>query len=546
MTTSKGALPVSYYTETPGEKKSLEDFLRIQDELETALTNRQQLFDPVLLAMAQGFLAPTKTGKFGEALGNVAAQVAPAQQAEEKRMLENIAMRRDLAASKLGAQQASRDEQMLRGLLKPTPTTPAATPAAEGATSPAAPAEGAPAAEPVAGAPLAPKPAEAQTTAAPVRGLQEGSTLDQLTGPQLSAMAISNNPRVQALAKFVLNLRKDDRENLMVVGGNLVDTRTREVVFTGAEEQKPYTLPGVEGQFLMTPSEYRELIGRVGNLTGEARDQAVRDFVRGRQTKEQIEASGERARERAKGDVKLEEAIFADAKVAPDLIRSADTLIQLATNPNTKGTFGILAQSGFLGALGQLGENTLRVGSYNIGIPSIEQAIRTATRSPAEIRAAELASAASTTLELNFRKLFYKGEGNVSNMEAEVVRQLGGSIKDTPEGIVAKAQMIKLRSEFDRKAADVFRAAQKRGVSVRDFKDSEEYKTAVKEYDDGIQTVRDSIINFQPAASGAPASGRPAAGPDRSNTMIQPGSAGPRTVWRREGTTWVDTKQAAK
>jgi hypothetical protein len=536
MTTSKGALPVSYYTETPGEKKSLEDFLRIQDELEKALTNRQQLFDPVLLAMAQGFLAPTKTGKFGEALGNVAAQVAPAQQAEEKRMLENIAMRRDLAASKLGAQQASRDEEMLRKLFKSSAATPAATPtatpAAEGATPPAAPTEGVPATEPVAGAPLASKPAEAQATAAPVRGLQEGSTLDQLTGPQLSAMAISNNPRVQALAKFVLNLRKDDRENLMVVGGNLVDTRTKEVVFTGAEEQKPYTLPGVEGQFLMTPSEYRELIGRVGNLTGEARDQAVRDFVRGRQTKEQIEASGERAKERAKGDVKLEEAIFADAKVAPDLIRSADTLIQLATNPNTKGTFGILAQSGFLGALGQLGENTLRVGSYNIGIPSIEQAIRTATRSPAEIRAAELASAASTTLELNFRKLFYKGEGNVSNMEAEVVRQLGGSIKDTPEGIVAKAQMIKLRSEFDRKAADVFRAAQKRGISVRDFKDTDEYKTAVKEYDDGIQTVRDSIINFQPAASGAPAGGRPAAGaaarpaertmPDGSVWVLQP------------------------
>lgn len=546
MTTSKGALPVSYYTETPGEKKSLEDFLRIQEELETALTNRQQLFDPVLLAMAQGFLAPTKTGKFGEALGNVAAQVAPAQQAEEKRMLENIAMRRDLAASKLGAQQASRDEQMLRGLLKPSTATPTATPAAEGTKPPAAPVEGAPAAEPVAGAPLAPGPAEAQATAAPVRGLQEGSTLDQLTGPQLSAMAISNNPRVQALAKYVLNLREDERKNLMVVGGNLVDARTREVVFTGAEEQKPYSFPGIEGRFPMTPSEYKKIVAQVGNLTGEAQAQKIRDILKGRQTLEEQEAASERSRERAKGDVKLEEAIFADAKVAPELIRSADTLIQLASNPNTKRTFGILAQSGFLGALGQLGENTLRVGSYNIGVPSIEQAIRTATRTPAEIRAAEIASAASTTLELNFRQLFYKGQGNVSNMEAETIRQLGGSIKDTPEGIVAKAQMVKLRSEFDRKAAEIFRAAQKRGVSVRDFKDSEEYKTAVKEYDDGIQTVRDSIINFQPAASGAPAGGRPAAGPDRSNTMIQPGSAGPRTVWRREGTTWVDTKQVAK
>lgn len=505
MSTSKGALPVSYYTETPAEKRSLEDFLRIQEELEAALNRRQdQLFDPVMLAMAQGFLAPTKTGKFGESLGNVAAAVAPAQQAEEKRRLENIAMRRDLAASKLGAQQASRDEQMLRGLLKPPTATPTATPAAEGTTPPAAPVEGAPTAEPVAGAPLAPRPAEAQATAAPVRGLQEGSTLDQLTGPQLSAMAISNNPRVQALAKYVLNLREDERKNLMVVGGNLVDTRTREVVFTGAEEQKPYSFPGIEGRFPMTPSEYKKIVAQVGDLTGEAQAQKIRDILKGRQTLEEQEAASERFRERAKGDVKLEEAIFADAKVAPELIRSADTLIQLASNPNTKRTFGILAQSGFLGALGQLGENTLRVGSYNIGVPSIEQAIRTATRTPAEIRAAEIASAASTTLELNFRQLFYKGQGNVSNMEAETIRQLGGSIKDTPEGIVAKAQMVKLRSEFDRKAAEIFRAAQKRGVSVRDFKDTDEYKAAVKEYDDGIQTVRDSIINFQPSAGTAP------------------------------------------
>lgn len=525
MTTSKGALQApSLYAETPTEKKSLEDFLRIQDELEKALTNRQQLFDPVLLAMAQGFLAPTKTGKFGEALGNVAAQIAPAQQTEEKRMLENIAMRRDLAAAKLGAQQAARDEQMMRGLLKP----PTATPAAEGAATPAAPAEGAPAAEPVAGAPLAPRPAEAQATAAPVRGLQEGSTLDQLTGPQLSAMAISNNPRVQALAKFVLNLREDERKNLMVVGGNLVDARTREVVFTGAEEQKPYSFPGIEGRFPMTPSEYKKIVAQVGDLTGEAQAQKIRDILKGRQTLEDQEAASERSRERAKGDVKLEEAIFADAKVAPELIRSADTLIQLASNPNTKRTFGILAQSGFLGALGQLGENTLRVGSYNIGVPSIEQAIRTATRTPAEIRAAEIASAASTTLELNFRQLFYKGQGNVSNMEAETIRQLGGSIKDTPEGIVAKAQMIKLRSEFDRKTAEIFRAAQKRGVSVRDFKDSDEYKTAVREYDDGIQTVRDSIMNFQPPASGAPAGGRPA-----------PAAARPAERTMPDGSVWV-------
>jgi hypothetical protein len=131
-------------------------------------------------------------------------------------------------------------------------------------------------------------------------------------------------------------------------------------------------------------------------------------------------------------------------------------------------------------------------------------------------------------LELNFRQLFYKGQGNVSNMEAETIRQLGGSVKDTPEGIVAKAQLIKLRSEFDRKAADIFRAAQKRGVSVRDFKDTDEYKTAVKEYDDAIQTVRDSIMNFQPPAGGAPAGGRPA-----------PAAARPAERTMPDGSVWA-------
>ena len=196
MTTSKGALPVSYYTETPGEKKSLEDFLRIQDELEQALNKRQQLFDPVMLAMAQGFLAPTKTGKFGEALGNVAALVGPAQQAEEKRRLENIAMRRELAAAKLGAQQASRDEAMLRGMMGPPSAAPASlvTPEGAGATPESAPSAGAAtlAAE---GAPTVAAAPSAAASSSAGQLPRDGTFLNNITPQQLSAMSISNNPR---------------------------------------------------------------------------------------------------------------------------------------------------------------------------------------------------------------------------------------------------------------------------------------------------------------------------------------------------------------
>jgi hypothetical protein len=59
--------------------------------------NNNRLFDPTLLAMAQGFLAPTKTGGFAESLGNVASAVGPAQSAEEKRIMEMAKMRLEMA-----------------------------------------------------------------------------------------------------------------------------------------------------------------------------------------------------------------------------------------------------------------------------------------------------------------------------------------------------------------------------------------------------------------------------------------------------------------
>lgn len=66
-----------------------------REKFEERSNNR--LFDPTLLAMAQGFLAPTKTGSFGESLGNVAASVGPAQAAEEKRIMEMAKMRLEMA-----------------------------------------------------------------------------------------------------------------------------------------------------------------------------------------------------------------------------------------------------------------------------------------------------------------------------------------------------------------------------------------------------------------------------------------------------------------
>lgn len=78
--------------------EAMQEYLDAQKNAREKFEERSnRLFDPTMLAMAQGFLAPTKTGSFGESLGNVAASVGPAQAAEEKRIMEMAKMRLEMA-----------------------------------------------------------------------------------------------------------------------------------------------------------------------------------------------------------------------------------------------------------------------------------------------------------------------------------------------------------------------------------------------------------------------------------------------------------------
>lgn len=146
---SSGAL--STLALDPSDEEYVKSLREAQANLRNALDSRQnQLFDPTLLAMAQGFLAPTKTGSFGEALGNVAAQVGPAQQAEEKRAREIASMKMELAANELAQNRATIGmkkgmELLNRGRTPPTaqagqPPSPTEEGAPQAGAAPQAPA----------------------------------------------------------------------------------------------------------------------------------------------------------------------------------------------------------------------------------------------------------------------------------------------------------------------------------------------------------------------------------------------------------------------
>jgi hypothetical protein len=129
-----------------------DEYTAAQQNLKNMLAEREnRLFDPTLLAMAQGFFAPTKTGGFGESLGNVAGALAPVQAAEEKRAMDLAKMRLEVAQQGVqtgiqvnkAQQNADAMKKIFGGQPPPAAQAPAQAPAPMAPTQPA-PAQPAP------------------------------------------------------------------------------------------------------------------------------------------------------------------------------------------------------------------------------------------------------------------------------------------------------------------------------------------------------------------------------------------------------------------
>jgi hypothetical protein len=114
----------------PGEDaETLEANRRYQEALtkltESLDTRKNRFFDPTLLAMAEGFLGPTQTGSFGEALGRVAGKLGPAEAAAAKEQQDIAQQQLAVAGQGLELQRLKSRDTALNQYLNPTAPAPA-------------------------------------------------------------------------------------------------------------------------------------------------------------------------------------------------------------------------------------------------------------------------------------------------------------------------------------------------------------------------------------------------------------------------------------
>jgi len=135
--------PLTYVAGT--DRETLKANQAYQDAL-TRLTEslegrKNRMFDPQLLALAEGLLTPGRTGSFFEGLGTAAGKMRQAEELEEKRAQEIAQAQLGLAEKGLSLAQMRQREKMYRELLGGQPgELPSGAPAGAAPSAPSAPA----------------------------------------------------------------------------------------------------------------------------------------------------------------------------------------------------------------------------------------------------------------------------------------------------------------------------------------------------------------------------------------------------------------------
>lgn len=468
-----------------------------REQLISAMTSRKtRAFDPSLMRLAAGFLAPTKTGSFGESLGYAASGLAEEQEKEFARQQQEAKLAYELEAAGLEQRQKLMGNQMAMQYLQ-AKQPPAAAPAGV-----PAPAGGAPA--PAGGAP----------------GYYQGMKLP--TADELVLMQQFNPPMAKMMEELLKRELEERKYNLEVqkagqqeVSVDMVGIGEKKVPFPLAQQyrnvvrdaaasgdmQKLYqwyidnglmAFPAKKGEPIPAPETAEEKTARAKGMEEGAKKQA--------------EASSA-----------IKDRFYTAADQAPMIINSADAIFDLASNPKTAGAFGVLAKPGVKSAILSALTEGVKAGTTSISFPGIEEAVRKIGGTQAEIDAALMAARYLAELELGFRKSFLAGQGAVSNMEAEVTRRLGGSLADSPRIAMAKAEVLKARAQFDQKANELFEGWEEKNPNAhaKKFKSTTEYKKLVDEYNNHLKELQNKYF-----PGGAPSAPRQRTAPGSSRTLL--------------------------
>jgi hypothetical protein len=514
--------------EMPGESSSMTEarqtYIDAQKKMLEALESRNQLFDPVMLAMAQGFLGPTKSGSFGESISNVAAAVGPAAEAERKRNIEMAQIRAELAANQYGA--AQKGEALKSFTTAMQPGKPGETITVNGQQYPAQFAGMTPEKATQIGlydkdlGELAHKYLKAQTEGFAV---QPTGTVNLRTpgGPTFTPFPGQANEMVTIPGIGTLSVSKEDKIALDVAMGKgdaeslfkIVDKYTKPVARPGAAaETAPGTAPaagtapgtaapptGIPGAGIRpSPSAMRIPV------TAEEKEAAKRQQER----EEAVQRAEET--ELATAGAKRTGAAIDAGSMAVAKVQTAKEIQTLIDTEGMNQYFGAFNKpNDIFSAIVTLARRAQESNSQGIDKSQLDNVISNLTlnlpksanetmeqfkaRKQQVIDRAAMAASRIAEMELYYSQLI-KGQGQITEGEREILRRAAINPRfDTPNVIMAKAKAIEAISNFEKWRADTLEQNPK--MTLAQLKGRDDYK---REEAKRISAVQDAMKPLLP------------------------------------------------
>ena len=493
--------------------------------LDSLDARKNQMFDPQLLALAEGFLKPTQTGSFGESLGYAVAGARQAGEVEAKRARELAEARLGLAGQQVGIQRQKARERMFQQAMGEPTGVPAAAGEGEGAPTPSAGATG-PSGGPVGASDVAAGVAQAGagrlTGGIPLSPPDKSfPTYRQFMAQQAQDPSVSfaeATKRWQDLQAKRTEVREGgvfDRASGMFYPTPKADTVERQIA------GQTYKVPSTWAlQYDSADPQTRRMMERE-YLSGGAEAGAEPGAAPGAVgPKSESQRAVEKIQRETRAQKLAETAAQREAEAMPRL-ETAMRLDQVSRRlmgyvSRSSQAFGIFQKPGVMPAIAGLINEGISAGSTRIAMGGFEDAMRKADKN---IKQADLDNISRAVgdfaeLELQFRRLYLTGQGSVSNMEAQVVQRVPGSVSDSPGALMTKAKLLQMRAQHETRVGQTWREMKRQNpeLSYLDFEMSPVYENMVKQYDDALlKEFGDE--STPPARSAAPAArpARPAA-----------------------------------
>lgn len=509
-TQSVGYLP----GEEPGTVQANREYQDALQKMLASLDARQnRMFDPQLLALAEGFLKPTQTGSFGESLGHAAGSLRAAQ---EKQVLED----QKLAEARLGLagkgleleRQKARERafQQLGGV---------GAPAAEEAST------GAPGAVPSG----APGPAGAAAVAQGVaqagagrlaQGVQIAPgdpsfpTREQFMRTQMLDPSVTPGQAMQKWQELV-------RGSEVVTQGGVFNRATgmffaqpggapvQRRIFDQTYEVSPVDAARLDMAQAQGGDQYRSVASQVLQGMRGAGGAPPRSV-----TEADIEKIGATEREKvlATESAKREAGVPQVRDTAMQIRAASERIMRDASM--FPQVFGVFERPNLAAAFATLVDEGLSLGTTRVNMAGFRRAVTQAMPSMNQDALDALMRFAGNKaeLELLFRRKYLggQGQGAISDKEQAMIPNLIGSEKDTAQVLQDKVRLLSLRAQFDLKEVqkwnEMSRANPK--LTYLQFRRSDEYQKMVEGYDEALR--REFRAEPPRPAAGAPATTPPA------------------------------------